>query len=115
MTQTNDALASAIAALGAVEVAPGRYAIPPTSDSYWRMAAKDEMELFALSKGVRRIWWRQARLKMPAWWSPERRYYMRRKGETTGVPIRSPEPHKQYQYAFDIITASLETGEEVPA
>ena len=128
--QTNDSLAKAVACLGAVEVAPGQYAVPrgvnpwaccPTA----ALAAFDSYPDFSA--------WYEARgdvADAPSWWSPEQRFAWaldRKTGnkreafdgtQDEGIKALSrlachitnglPRGRKR-------ITADLTTGAEVPA
>jgi hypothetical protein len=80
----SDTLSRAIDALGAVEVAPGRYAYRSEAVNAYVIAEVDD-DGYVWETAV-----------MPAWWTPERRTIHKGNGHY-------------------IITADLETGEEVSA
>ena len=122
--QTNDSLAKAIAYIGAVEVAPGRYAFRAFGEGPWKIA--EHLETWPINENSSPAY----RVEMPAWWSPNQRFAWREtqsayrgavKDKEGGlVLIASPDfdadnvtrlrpPH------WRRITASLQDGSEVPA
>ncbi len=111
MNTTKDALARAIAYLGAVEVAPDKFAVKTPGGRY-RVFSATNLLLLPQSHDTDSgsgVPWMRGPL-MPPLWTPERRFAWRyHDGET--VP---------YIDGFDDdsgarITADLNTGKEVPA
>lgn len=129
------ALQAAISALGAVEVAPGRYAWQMQSaaqsplgyysygEPHW--VTGDGAALYAVHAqggSVRTV-------PLPQWWTPERRFAMRqreRNGEGALWTGATREEMQALKNRFDVptgakaatnrvITADLNTGEEIPA
>lgn len=103
--QTNDSLAKAIAYLGAVEVAPGRYAFRAFGEGPWKIA--EHLETWPINENSSPAY----RVEMPAWWSPDQRFAWR---DAKGFMYFHAERAKAYN-ATERITADLETGAEVPA
>ena len=113
----------AIDYLGAVEVAPGRYAGRET-DCLWRVYDTSALTAITLNlTETGNIFGQHLPLHkiptMPAWWSPEQRFAWRYKvvphtgREMEGYENkRWPEP---FDFGMERITADLETGEEVSA
>jgi hypothetical protein len=103
----SDTLQHAIEALGAVEVAPGRYAI-----------------IRKYLGGYETMRWNEAKRSfehlavMPAWWTPERRYAWRVDGANGESWRIAEDDYRQFGMprgaTSQRITADLETGEEVP-
>lgn len=133
---TNDALARAIEYLGAVEVAPGKYVVAQGLDRRnWVVPAR-ALETwwnryhYALGEPTDScpppvtavcLYTDELPVLMPAWWSPEQRF-----ATVYDDPALDPEPTPYATLAEarsatvrtgirHAITASLETGEEVPA
>jgi hypothetical protein len=120
-TQTNDSLSKAIAYLGAVEVAPGRIAVPENGRWFIMnphdvlIIAQDRPDVFTGTS-----------IRMPAWFSPEQRFAWRfipagaavAGNDGAGVYTTQAEAERKKLFADDRIeriTADLETGEEVQA
>jgi len=118
-TETNDSLTKAIALLGAVEVAPGRYAWqPPIGGWTWNICTTEDLlsgwpsrsgEIFGVP--------------MPSWWSPSHRFawlgpvdslHPADRGDRH-LYVSSPASRDESVSRYQRITASLETGAEVPA
>jgi hypothetical protein len=124
MNADKQGLARAIEYLGAVEVAPGRYAM--TWGRRWYVTDAEGVELTRLLGAGEMI--ASIPCKMPAWWSPENRV-MLRCPSCQGVISRWPKDDAwkvdrcehcdgiliEPDAGYDRITADLETGEEVPA
>ena len=123
---TNDSLAKAIAHLGAVEVAPGRYAwhtkrFPYTSGAW--LTANSDYLLEVSYDGVE-IHEKFATL-MPEWWTPGQRFASfdgdtlkatgSSKTAATLCDTRAEAPIYGAPLPYRLITADLETGAEVPA
>jgi hypothetical protein len=130
MTRTHDdALAKAVAYLGAIEVAPEypecyddprptlRYAVRGRArylvfgaDALEELAERNRADGSRMIEDVAEVW--ADRLKavaMPEWWNPEHRTLWRE--YATGKPPHgAPDP--RYDVCF---TVDLTTGEEVPA
>lgn len=102
-TAMNDSLAKAIAYLGAVEVAPGRYAWHREPEpSGWYVGPESALYVPMLSLFA----------KMPAWWSPEQRFAWRMPdGRVVDLATHSFSEKLGAQR----ITADLKTGAEVAA
>lgn len=103
-----DNLQSAISYLGAVEVAPGRYAFRDKQRDNIYMVVTEAM-LSAHCSSWRNGHW------MPSWWTPEHRY-----ASVDDDGNYSAGTHDFCRYLTQVgggrtITADLETGEEVPA
>ena len=114
--QTNDSLAKAIAYLGAVEVAPGRYAakiFDSSATGRWHLFPAERLKAIACDMDDPRVlWWPALRsVEMPAWWSPDQRFAWR---DAKGFMYFHAERAKAYN-ATERITADLTTGAEVPA
>ena len=122
-TMTNDSLSKAIAYLGAIEVAPGRYAIKSPTAGTWMITSADGLAAIHDAKapvGKYQI--------MPAWWSPEQRI-MLRCPSCRGLISRWPKEDAwkvdrcehcdniliEPDAGYERITADLATGEEIPA
>lgn len=104
-----DALQRAIETLGAIEVAPGRYAYQSgiKEPQAWRVTT-DEL---VCEYGEARL---RHGVLMPAWWTPEQRFaVIATNGKTCPAPTR--ELAKAANVGALIVTASSETGEEVVA
>lgn len=115
--QTNDSLSKAIAYLGAVEVAPGRYAWHVPIGGTWNVCTADDLlagftdagEIFGVP--------------MPAWWEPNQRFARRCTGGGVagmrcGAIVSAFMGCGRFKYCagyYERITADLETGAEVPA
>jgi hypothetical protein len=120
MTTTTDSLQQAISHLGAVEVAPGRYAWQTkTQQTHWVVTSAKDLERLSAYLDHERAtdldWLAQSdAVEMPAWWTPERRYAVISKNGVT-----CPGPSKELCRASGacalVVTADLSTGEEVPA
>lgn len=117
----NDSLAKAIAYLGAVEVAPGKFTAFKDGRGQWRGLKPEAFRVDPDRMGGRDVYYNYCRVyasfAMPAWWSPEQRFAYR--SRTTGYVYppftgQGQDPASCYP-AFERITADLETGEEVPA
>lgn len=136
MTKTTDSLASAVARLGAVEVAPGRYALrvelcPHGCDEYHchdepttcpgtnpRWVTMAERDLEPYKNGRRGV----SYTAMPSWWRPDSRFAWRLPKGSYGVATDKRFKTRDEAEASAIcgeiaerITADLETGAEVPA
>jgi hypothetical protein len=103
----NDALSKAVAYLGAVEVAPNKYAL--TWGKRWYVTDAEGVELTRLLGGGEMI--ASIPTKMPAWWTPEQRFAWR---DAKGFMYFHAERAKAYN-ATERITADLVSGAEVPA
>ena len=122
----NPTLSRAIAYLGAVEVAPGRYAYkqrdyigePGTYvvANAWTIRevpiaegnSKQAAQALALTHTV----------QMPRWWTPERRFAVRLQGDILGVYMRagtSAARALECSLHAEAITVDLATGKEIPA
>jgi hypothetical protein len=114
-----DALANAIEHLGAVEVAPGRYArreapVVPyeiISEAILRQYAPEAIATFGHRDrqfcGI---------VTMPPWWTPEQRFAWRTSDGRRVVPDASQRtPGTMRKLGWERITADLQTGAEVPA
>ena len=105
------ALERALDYLGAVEVAPGRYAYQ--RDSRYLVASTTDMVMMgAGSLSLGRV--------MPAWWRPERREAWRMTCDGGHVGARDASERfaawpAEHLTCSERITADLETGDEVPA
>jgi hypothetical protein len=129
MTTTTDSLKSAISYLGAVEVAPGRYAWRPAvlvPAPYFVADAQgvERAHAFVVQNGAHALHFphmlpaaaRDNAAQMPKWWTPERRYRF-----TCGVGHAfntQTKPACEYGCAvcgslMRGVTADLETGQEV--
>ena len=114
--QTNDSLARSIESLGAVEVAPGRYAVPmggldkPTS---WALATAEQLAAREPMTSMKP----QDYPRLPSWWSPERRFAITTGTLETFPDLEMAEAFRDLNYTSldHIVTASLQTGEEIPA
>ena len=119
--EPNDTLTRAIEYLGAVEVAPGRYAWQPNGDEWrvWRVVDAETLLDLAAWVGLDPFRCGHA---MPTWWSPERRLAWRLVGDPTDTRYET----KQDALAdlrgigaigatIERITADLNTGDEVSA
>lgn len=107
---TSDSLAKAIAYLGAVEVAPGRYAM--TWGKRWYVTDAEGVELTRLLGGGEMI--AHIPTVMPSWWTPERRFALKFNGKILCVGDKADI--LQIKGPRDIlVTADLETGQEVEA
>lgn len=127
MSRKTDALTRAIEYLDAVEVAPERYAFQiARGDEYpWYVATREQAQIMceryqALEGGgfYDRVSWvkEQGVLKMPRWWTPERRFAVMSGSERRAWPTRSEALYHASEFRYSgIITADLETGEEIPA
>lgn len=118
-------LQAAIEYLGAVEVAPGRYAWTADKHRWWTASAADLAAIGNTMPG----YWAQAlgkmpKAKMPSWWSPENTTVWRcghcgrieKSMLTRGRNLRKRCNDCGFSVSeFYVITASLETGEEIPA
>lgn len=110
----NDFLAKAVAALGAVEVAPGRFAFRAFGEGPWKIA--EHLETWPINENSSPAY----RVEMPAWWSPNQRFAVVYAGPiTAGQMTRAFASVKEalaYKAFSDdrIITADLETGAEMP-
>jgi hypothetical protein len=105
-------LHEAISHLGAREVAPGRYAYK-IGNGTWMIATEAQL-LHAARRGVEFIGVPGART--PAWWTPEQRVAWRfvvDNGERFTEEYNAALNQKYHPTLR--ITASLETGEEIPA
>ena len=115
----SDALKRALEYLGAVEVAPGRYAAK--LGERWHTFTESR-----LTERVRDGWRTHGNYQpMPSWWTPEQRFAWRVKGSNVRLvcadlnsamkarenPLGGLErfAHNYYEH----ITASLETGAEI--
>ncbi|MHB8415612.1 MAG: hypothetical protein ACYDB1_09560 [Acidiferrobacteraceae bacterium] len=113
--QAQGALERAVDHLGAVEVAPGRYAL--ADHSGWYVA--NERGLIAcatvpVSEGPSK----GDCTEMPSWWTPERREAA--KCAKCGTIVKGQQAqdthqnsHPRSSHPFYAITADLETGEEI--
>ena len=116
------ALASAVACLGAVEVAPGRYAF---ADG-WTGCGDGKRWLLVSSEGLACLprtgyhAWRSKWTKpAPSWWTPDSRFAWRVHGVSSPFVDRAEAERIARSYGHRTppyrITADLETGEEVLA
>jgi hypothetical protein len=122
---TIESLKSAIDHLGAVPVAPDRYAY--RADKTRRYYVTDESDLRLLGslladhdtqEGLAYSEWCSATTatEMPAWWTPERRYEVRDNGHFIHVATLALARRYCAEYGRGrIFTADLTTGEEIPA
>jgi hypothetical protein len=127
--ETSEALAKAVQYLGAVEVAPGRYAFPArtttkalegtTKREAWHVTdANGVIGIIVHAKALSEA----GAVAMPAWWSPEKRFAWRTNWEgfserTQALRFKSRGDAERYIEGGDVerITADLETGDEVQA
>lgn len=128
--RATNALQRAIDYLGAVKVAPGRYAYRSDDVKSWCIATAAMLENLSEAKQGRGP---RPNLKpfcdaiMPPWWSPEARFAWRIAGNGPNVTkadradrfgserAAKAEAHFIGGAAVERITADLETGEEIPA
>ena len=129
MTKTNDPLASAVAYLGAVEVAPGRYAFPSKVAPRWFTCDLANIALCEPAAGVyfapidKGDSFFGCKLTpcvlMPPWWRPDSRFAWRVHGVSSPFVDRAEAERIARSYGHRTppyrITADLETGEEVLA
>lgn len=124
----SETLRRAIDHLGAIEVAPGRYAYRVErcahgfDDSHRSCpTAGDQCEgtlgrwnvFGAVVYSNRLCTSFKDLVEMPAWWSPTRRFAV---GVSTKLAFATlEEARAAFDAPHDVFTASLETGEEVPA
>jgi hypothetical protein len=119
----NDPLTKAIALIGAVEVAPGRYAFPARTITRqpqntvtyeaWHVADKRALiEIIVHAAALSTV----GAVEMPSWWSPEHRAVWR-SGARLSFTTEKPADNRAWESGPPWIrfTASLETGAEVPA
>lgn len=122
----SDALKRAIEYLGAVEVAPGRYAFPSKVEPRWFTCG---VENIALCEPAAQVYFAPVDagrsffgckitpcVLMPPWWKPEQRFAV--KCLSCGKIAESTNAMGgdcALENNGEIITASLETGEKVPA
>ena len=131
------ALASAVAYLGAVEVAPGRYAFPSKVAPRWFTCDLANIALCEPAAGVyfapidKGDSFFGCKLTpcvlMPPWWRPDSRFAWRvvrrplNKQPRVLFTVRTEEEARRLAHSSDNlrhverITADLNTGEEVPA
>lgn len=130
--QTNS-LDRAIAYLGAVEVAPGRYALRMQdfwatmdaettrwlADSCQRYLGTRDPNALDDTEALYDAWatLQTRAVKMPSWWKPERRYAWRINGETFADyrALKEAYPRRVPSGSVQRITADLSTGKEIPA
>jgi hypothetical protein len=121
MTTSTDSLARAIDYLGAVEVAPGRYAFEfkgrrplATIDPGWLSVSTGDLAQFQAQREFEESDGRaygeliDAAVILPSWWSPGTRVLNR-------CDACSSESFPCHPFSIRVITADLETGAEVPA
>lgn len=110
MTQTQDALARAIDFLGAIEVAPGRFAVQDTATSRWYVQNEHDLRLVAED---REGYFTGAAVLLPAWWTPEQR----RRSQCHGCKRAWPcgAPGNQVSHLLEWVAVDYETGEEIEA
>ena len=114
MTRSTDSLTKAIAYLGAVEVAPGRYAFR-ISGQNWFVSTTNALEYYfaGFASDGERLEYLQARCetaRMPIWWTPDQRFAWR--SIVDGSFWKDPGNDTNVR---ERIAADLETGAEVPA
>ena len=122
MGRVQTALELAIAALGAVKVARGKYAFQLEPEDFWRVTGVAVLESYGADPdGVGEWHLKQDSVQMRDWWTPEHR-------EAYRVQIPQGEPFVVYRFTTEAyadpnsigyrpeyitrITADLETGEE---
>jgi hypothetical protein len=106
----DDSLARAVEYLGAVEVAPGRYAFRAFGEGPWKIA--DHLETWPINENSTPAY----RVEMPSWWSPEHRTTERcPHGKLAAQACRYTACGMgENATEWVRITADLATGEEIP-
>jgi len=138
-TRGSGALSKAIASLGAVEVAPGRYAVrPDLLGDRWRFTSEQALRVLGSAltlatrdeRSITSALWREHSGNLvyaPSWWSPEQRFAWKLTHGSSDVDNRRFESegeayHGMHSYtttyargiSVERITADLESGEEIP-
>jgi hypothetical protein len=118
---TTDALQRAIQYLGAVEVAPGRYAYRNERLSRWEIISQAAM--CARDRGGHWCPRHQWAVAMPAWWTPDERFAAYIGDEIVSRDMTRDRTVLKAHWALQdgqptsvvrVVTAELTTGEEVP-
>jgi hypothetical protein len=132
---TTSALSRAIQYLGAVEVAPGRWAFKPHKDFQGYLVVGSDalsgidkrLDIFGTSEAIAHFLGTATRsfVRMPAWWTPEKRFALVEADEVALAyeTLDQCIAEKERQRALGIpwsslgslVTADLTTGEEMPA
>ena len=127
MDFTQNQFSKAIEYLGAVEVAPGRYAYQQNPSAPWRTFDSDALCNLALNlgpggKGYGPWAFTLEYAEMPAWWTPEQQFAWAFEYNDCGTIRRAPGRFTDQTDAYFAgvgrvvkLTADLTTGAEVPA
>jgi hypothetical protein len=116
----NDSLAKAVAHLGAVEVAPGRYAWK--TERHWYSEGAYSLETYGKENLIPFDYAHKDFVRMPPWWTPQTQYAWRNyiganRWVTTVERVESVPSAGENPWPVlsrERITADLATGEEVP-
>ena len=115
MPSVADDLARAIERTKAVRLSESRFAIPElTRLGGWHTTSEEGVIRSAFDEDAPDALY----VEMPSWWSPERRYAViaaQRSGGGVTVPVVSKETALAAGVGALVVTANIETGEEVLA